>query len=722
MNAPRDPFNKKEDGAEGKYPPMTAKVRSNVELSEADVFRETVKQVVARNKLDVDKELLERYIDAKIASGDMLFRGGNAISDMGEPEAFNKKRPNDKGYLVDVGSTFQKTIADFAKSPTETLDRIEREKQPIETPAQGSGSKTSDPGAPGNTPADAGGPSSGTATGKSSSEVPPNQPLSEYDVPPGKTLGEVAGGKNPQLIDVTLSKLASAVYENNAYGGTPEGWRAINEKDIADRLGVAPDDPKVSDWFRKNLGGKYAQEGDDTKQQEFKAEIYTDGKGNFVLAYRGTAEGGPDWDNNFQQARGLTTDGDKDKFSGTAVSTAKEFLKMFGQPDASGRPTNLAMVGHSQGGGLAAMGSVATGVPAVTFDASGIHPNTLYRIQVTLGEARKYAENGGIRAYSLKDDALTNVQESKGIVGFVAPDALGTKIRLNPAKGKEGRLMEEYGESQIPGPKIVRQVIDKGEVPILIGTCTVVPMPLCPVVGPVLARAPNQAISHFPTALTDALIDHKPWVPKPIPSPGPTPTPTPTPTPENTTTKIGPIPSPGPTPTPTPTPTPENTTTKIGPIPQPLPTPTPKSNQEPNNLQSSLDDPAHPRNGMFRKALGLIQTKDTELGRGSDDTTMRLAAGVTAEARARGLDTIAFAQFSEDGRRFLMADTRDPSLPWARTAVGDVGQALQQNVGDSTQRIAQLDQAQELARQQSQPTEQQDLKQSGPVIHGPRLV
>lgn len=711
MNVPRDRLNNKKDGTEGEYPPMTAKVRSNVELSEADVFRETVKQVVARNKLDVDKELLDRYIDARIASGDMLERSGTAISRMGAPKAFNEKHPNDKGYSVAVDSDFQKAIASFAKSPTETLARIEREKPPVDTPAQGSGSKTGDPSAVANTPATVGEPASGTATGKPSSESPLDPPVSEYGVPPGKTLGEVAGGRDSQPIDVTLSRLASAVYRNDAYGSTPEGWHEINAKDIADRLGVAQDDPKVSEWFRKNLGGEYALEGDDTKKQEFRAGIYTDGKGNFVLAYRGTAEGIPDWyDNNTKQALGFTTDGEKDKFSGTAVSTAQEFVKLFGQYDASGKPTNLAMVGHSQGGGLATMGSLATGVPAVTFDASGIHPNTLSRIDLTPEAARKYAENGNIRAYSLKDDALTNVQESKGIIGTLAPDALGTKIRLNPAKDKDGRLMEEYGESIIGGPRIMRRAIDNGEIPIFVGTlgaCAIVPKPLplnCPVVAVGAALAPNQAISHFPTALTDALIDHKPWLPKPVP-PTPTPGPTPTPTPEST-----------------PESTRQNPTNKIGPIPQPVPTPTPKSNQEPNNLQSSLDDPTHPRNGMFRQALGLIQTKDTELGRGSDDTTLRLAAGVTAEARARGLDTIAFAQFSEDGRRFLMADTRDPSLPWARTAVGDVGQALQQNISDSTQRIEQLDQAQALTRQQSQPTEQQDLKQSGPVIQGPKLV
>lgn len=137
--------------------------------------------------------------------------------------------------------------------------------------------------------------------------------------------------------------------------------------------------------------------------------------------------------------------------------------------------------------------------------------------------------------------------------------------------------------------------------------------------------------------------------------------------------------------------------------------------------QALLDDRDHPRNGMYQQALAPIVARDAELRRSSDDSTTRVAAGMTAEARGRGLETIAFAQFSADGRRFYMVDTPDPSTPWARTAVGDIGQALQQSVADSTQRVAQIDQTQALAQQQTQ-TQQQSVQQSGPVIQGHRLA
>lgn len=137
---------------------------------------------------------------------------------------------------------------------------------------------------------------------------------------------------------------------------------------------------------------------------------------------------------------------------------------------------------------------------------------------------------------------------------------------------------------------------------------------------------------------------------------------------------------------------------------------------------ASLDERANPRHEMFRQALAPVLSRDAELGRTPDDASVRLAAGMTAEARARGLESIAFAQFSPDGRRFYMADTADPASPLARTAVGDVGQGLQQSVADSSQRVAQLDQAQAMTQQLAAQTQQQEQAQGGPVIQGPRLV
>ena len=219
--------------------------------------------------------------------------------------------------------------------------------------------------------------------GLTSGAEPQGGPSGPYALPAGSTLAQTAGGTQAQPFDVTLSQLATAVYGTR--GDPPPGWSAISDQMLAER-GIA--DPTA--WREQFLGG-----GTQTTEQEFKAEIYTDGNGNFVLSYRGTAEGAADWENNFEQGLGFQTD-PVDKFSGTAVNTAMEFARVFGDPD--GDPTNLALTGHSQGGGLASVGSLASGIPAVTFDASGIHPNTLDRMGFAPDQARSYAENGGIRA------------------------------------------------------------------------------------------------------------------------------------------------------------------------------------------------------------------------------------------------------------------------------------------------------------------------------------
>lgn len=232
-------------------------------------------------------------------------------------------------------------------------------------------------------------------------QSPPTAPTppSPYALPSGSTLNDVASGTKAQPFDVTLSQLATASYETR--GTPPEGWSAVNDSMLESR-GI--DDPAT--WRQEFLGGV-----EQTTANQFKAEVYTDGEGNFVLAYRGTAEGKKDWGDNFQQGLGFET-GTVDKFTGLAADTAIEFARVFGdgQPGAS---TNLAITGHSQGGGQASIGSLASGVPAVTFDASGIHPNTLERLGIANPQdARDIAEGGQIRAYSLKSDLLSRSQES----------------------------------------------------------------------------------------------------------------------------------------------------------------------------------------------------------------------------------------------------------------------------------------------------------------------
>lgn len=314
---------------------------------------------------------------------------------------------------------------------------------------------------------------------------------SPYAIPAGSTLAEVAGGTRAQPFDVTLSQLATAVYGTR--GAPPPGWDAVTDQQLMDR-GVA--DPQA--WRLQYLGANDAVPGN---AQEFRAEIYTDGEGNYVLSYRGTAEGGADWDNNFRQGLGYETS-DGDKFSVTAVNTAREFANVFGDDRANA--SNLAITGHSQGGGLASVGALASGLPAVTFDASGIHPNTLDRIGVDPQAARDGAEGGQIRAYSMSSDALTNAQDS-WITGIVAPDALGTQIVVAPAAADANHMFTNYGPIEGFSPATSTAINSGVEIARHPLTGAVMPF------AGLIANVAYAGISHSPNALTAGMIEHQPW-------------------------------------------------------------------------------------------------------------------------------------------------------------------------------------------------------------------
>lgn len=318
-------------------------------------------------------------------------------------------------------------------------------------------------------------------------QAPPSAP-GPYALPAGSTLKDATSGTRAQPFDVTMSQLATSVYGTR--GAPPDGWSAVSDAMLESR-GI--ENPAT--WRQEFLGGV-----EQTTANQFKAEVYTDGEGNFVLAYRGTAEGGPDWGDNFQQGLGFET-GPVDKFTGLAADSAIEFARVFGDGDA-GAATNLAITGHSQGGGLASVASLATGIPAVTFDASGIHPNTLDRLgMASPQQARDIAEGGQIRAYSMKTDLLTRVQES-GPLSLAAPDALGTRIVVEPGVIDRHTLAGRAAKHEFDLP-LLGQAGTNGLVEAMRNSGI-------PVISDVGQLAYN-ALSHSPQLLTDTMIAREPW-------------------------------------------------------------------------------------------------------------------------------------------------------------------------------------------------------------------
>lgn len=270
-------------------------------------------------------------------------------------------------------------------------------------------------------------------------------------------------GQQPRELDVDLMRMSHA-----AYGEEVDlcGWTDVTQEQLIGEHGW---DPEV------RL---------DVPDSQFSASVFTDGEGNYVLAYRGTADGADDWMTNIEQGAGLeTTSGE---FELLAPQVAQQFAQALGDGNP---PGNLAITGHSQGGGLAAVGSLVTGIPAVTFDASGIHPSTFDRLGLDLDAARETAEDGQIRRYSLYEDAVTQLQENIPGASLLVPEAIGHQIVLKP----EGEL--EVG--------MVDRALEHPAVPDW--------------VTPELARTPGveqlvrALISHDQQFMIDTMLQQRPW-------------------------------------------------------------------------------------------------------------------------------------------------------------------------------------------------------------------
>lgn len=136
-----------------------------------------------------------------------------------------------------------------------------------------------------------------------------------------------------------------------------------------------------------------------------------------------------------------------------------------------------------------------------------------------------------------------------------------------------------------------------------------------------------------------------------------------------------------------------------------------------------LDNPAHQNHAMFAALLRTVNERDKELGREPDEVSRQLAGGLVEKARERGLETIGAAKFTPDGTKVGMTDTADLSAPWAKTAVGDVGQLAGQKLEQSSENVAAINQKQAMEQSLQPPPPTQGLDgPDGPAPKGPRLV
>ena len=226
-------------------------------------------------------------------------------------------------------------------------------------------------------------------------------------------------------VAVERAKLSGHVYESEKYGldalgnpttlrtPEPEGWHMLAGEELAKR-GVSPEmllDPKSG----------------------FKAALYQSSferPPKLVIAYAGT-ENGPDWKTNFRQGIGLK-DAQYDRAMSLATSVANSL-----------DPFYIETTGHSLGGGLASAATVVTGIKGYTFNAAGLHTNTVRRPPYGISREAMQEQAALIDAYRSTSDPLNNLQKaSLATRGVILPKALGVPHLVAPA----AKWKHEWGE------------------------------------------------------------------------------------------------------------------------------------------------------------------------------------------------------------------------------------------------------------------------------------
>ncbi|MGY0633504.1 hypothetical protein [Luteimonas sp. A478] len=203
-------------------------------------------------------------------------------------------------------------------------------------------------------------------------------------------------GQDAQAIDLELMQISSAVYDPSVQ--SVGNWTRVSDADLT----AAGIDPALLD----------------NPETGFRAGIYADGDGNHVLAFAGSNES-QDWTGaNLRQGLGWQAEQYDE-----AVQLAQLAAGAYGD--------DLVITGHSLGGGLAATASFATGNAAVTFNASGVHDNTIRNLGLDVDAAKAGAADGQIRRYNVDGDPLTTAQQDTWVVNHGLPDAPGHEITLD---------------------------------------------------------------------------------------------------------------------------------------------------------------------------------------------------------------------------------------------------------------------------------------------------
>ena len=168
--------------------------------------------------------------------------------------------------------------------------------------------------------------------------------------------------------------------------------------------------------------GVNTTELNDTKTG-FKADIYKDKNGDYVLVYRGTYSdpNHPENDLIHDWSKEWTDDNMKQGL-GMGSEQYKKSIKLAEKVN-SNKPKGkqLTITGHSLGGGLATAAGAATGSKTYAFCPAGVHPNTYKKYGV------KNPDTSKVHTYYSNQDFLNMASNNLSLM----PKAAGERIMLH---------------------------------------------------------------------------------------------------------------------------------------------------------------------------------------------------------------------------------------------------------------------------------------------------
>lgn len=171
---------------------------------------------------------------------------------------------------------------------------------------------------------------------------------------------------------------ASAAYDPIDKRVPPPGFRNATDADLADM--------NLTREFIDNptFAGR-------SEPSNFRAAVFVnETTGERLVAFKGTTmTSGEDWKNNAQQGLGQDSD----------YYTRAQLIA--NRVATSPQADNARYTGHSLGGGLASAAARSSGRPATTFNAAGLHPDTV----------KNGMSGQPIDAVYVRGEALTGVQQ-----------------------------------------------------------------------------------------------------------------------------------------------------------------------------------------------------------------------------------------------------------------------------------------------------------------------